>query len=335
MISSNDIINAKKCGDIFPQDVTQTKELYKKLAKMYHPDLCKLENANEIFAKISTLYNSALDNLEKGSWEVSSMVELKSSSGKCYTLRYLSRFDFELGECYIGNKKVVYILNEDKKKYFNRYLETILRLEYKNKEMRDEFERYLPNVLTSFDMKDGKYCIILNKTDDVYSLKDVLSYYGGSIPEKHVAWIVSRLYNLLCYLNYNNLTLNGLDINSLFICPRYHTVCIYGGWWYATTQGDKMIGTNKDVYDAMTIKSKTTKQSDVYTDLECVKLLAIKLYGNTTSINSHIIEWLNKPTQVRSPLKEWGYWNEHLDNAYGKRKFIEMEIDKNKLYKED
>lgn len=172
MIGSNDIINAKKCGDIFSQDVTQTKELYKKLAKMYHPDLCKLENANEIFAKISTLYNSALDNLEKGSWEVSSMVELKSSSGKCYTLRYLSRFDFELGECYIGNKKVVYILNEDKKKYFYRYLGIVSRLEYKNKEMRDEFERYLPNVLTSFDMKDGKYCIILNNTFDVYT-KDV------------------------------------------------------------------------------------------------------------------------------------------------------------------
>lgn len=70
MLLENEILAAKKCGDLFSKadKDTVTRE-YRDLAREFHPDRCALPNADDIFKHLHDLYDDALRLLEKDEWE--------------------------------------------------------------------------------------------------------------------------------------------------------------------------------------------------------------------------------------------------------------------------
>lgn len=57
-----------KVGDIFPNDVTQAKNIYRDLCKKYHPDTFVDDRANDIISALTKLYNNAIKAIEAGTW---------------------------------------------------------------------------------------------------------------------------------------------------------------------------------------------------------------------------------------------------------------------------
>lgn len=213
MVTSQQILSAKKCGDIFSSDCKQDVIAeYREIARVYHPDISTDPKANEVMAKVNQLYEEALRLIDAGTWEVSNQIILKDKSGKKYVGRYLKQVPFELGEAYIANSSVTYLFAQKNKKFFDNAVEQIKGLRYANRKMEDEISRFMPQILYALSLEDGRYCIVLKKPEDVFLLSDVADFFGGSIPDRHVAWIVSRLSNLCCYFSYAGIAHNGLTI---------------------------------------------------------------------------------------------------------------------------
>lgn len=248
--TADKILAAKKCGDLFSKADKATVVLeYRKLAKEFHPDVCPLPNAEDVFKHLSKLYEEALDLLAQGQWEISNVVSIRDNCGKTYQGRYLKTFQFELGVAYVADLSVTYILDKQNKRFFDNAINQIGALKYANPNMEEEFSRYLPKIKHQFETRDGQYCLILDKTPDVFLLSDILAYYKNSIPDRHAAWIISRLCNLCCYFDYLGMAHNGLTLQNCFISPTFHTVLPLGGWWYAQQDGNKMLGVPKAIYD--------------------------------------------------------------------------------------
>lgn len=214
-MTTSEILLMKKAGDLFSNDLNKCKLEYKELAKRWHPDMNK-DDTNNVFMKISELYNQALQLIESGQWEKSNYIQIKTTTNKNVAINFLDTYDFELGTCFVCEKFIIYQFFKDKKKYYDNAVNTISNLKYSNSNMEKEMSRFLPKIINQFVSTDGDYYMVIQKTPDVYPLKNLLNYFHGEIPDKHVAWMVSRLSNIACYLEHTGQVHNGLlDQNNV------------------------------------------------------------------------------------------------------------------------
>lgn len=69
-----------KVGDIFPNDPTEAKKVYKDLIKQYHPDNCYDPRASDAIQALQSLYTQAEKMFADGTWEKSNYIEIKAAS---------------------------------------------------------------------------------------------------------------------------------------------------------------------------------------------------------------------------------------------------------------
>lgn len=332
-MTAKEILSVTKCGDLFPYGEDEVKSKYKELVKEWHPDTNSNPDALNVFTKITELYDRASELLENGQWEKTNYILISKDNGKKIVLNYDTYFDFELGTCYVTKTKIVYILGEDKEKYYNNAIQRINSIRYKDKKMEDDLSRFFPKIYQTFKTTSGEYVIVFDKPEGVYPLKNVFEYFGEKIDDRHVAWIISRLCNLTCYLKFNGLVHNGININNCFVSPKDHSILLIGGWWYTTKEDERMIGTTKDIFSIMSVSSKESKKSSSLTDLESVKLLGRQLLGETNCRKLSLDNSIPKPFIIfltggscNNSYEEFTKWDKALEDSYGKRKFINMEI---------
>jgi len=314
LITAGQILNAKKCGDVFSSDKNTAKMQYRELSKRYHPDN---GNGNAlVMAKINALFLA----IEKEGWEASNKVAL---GGNIY--HYLSENDFELGKFYVCDNDAVYVLDPRHEKYYKNAMQRVKSLKYANNKMQDEIGRFMPEIKHSRELEDRRWLIVVKKTDDMFLLSDLLEHFGGNIPAVHAAWIISRLSNICCYLGYMGLAHNGISLNNCFVSPKQHTIALLGGWWYCVKQGEKMIGTQRAIYDLMLDK----KMASPLPDLESAKAIG---RGLSKDYPKAIIKFLHGGSSD-NPVTEFGKWSDALTEAFGPRRFIKLDIAKDAIYK--
>ena len=341
MITEKDIRSAKKCGDIFTNDKNIAKAEYRELARRYHPDIHS--GNGELMTKINSLYQRAMSLFENGNgnWEASDQVSLVSSAGEILVFSYLAKKSFELGVLYICETEVVYVLDASHEKYFQNAKGKIGSLQYANDAMKNEVGRYMPKIKRTNRLKDGRWCIVFHKAEDFYSLEDLVKYFGGAVPPKHAAWMISRLCNICCYLDYLGLAHNGIGMGNCFVSPKTHVIALLGGWWYCAEQEKSMMGTQKAIYDVMPPKEKSQKLATIVTDLESVKLIGRQILGNVSlfasakndaNIPEAILKFLRSGSSERA-VDEFEKWNGALIEAFGRPRFIELNIEKSDIYK--
>lgn len=334
MKTAEDILQAQKCGDIFEWGSKQhINAQYKELARIYHPDIYKGNGAKDIMAKINKLHKEAMDLLNNGAWEASNEVLFVSREGERSKLTYKKKFRFELGTEYVARSHLFYCLDGKHKKFFDNatYQSREIFSVKIDKKIDGEFSKHIPPIEKSFVSKDGTYCIGFKKPIDVVPLRLLLNYYNGSIPDVHVAWMISRLLNLACLFQYKGIAHNGLTIENLYVNPFSHSIYPYGGWWYAQTLGRKLLGVPKFVYDVMPPKEKGEKISSTRTDIETIKGTASILLGKNDA-PQEFLDFLNSGSSDNA-IEEFQKWSTALDKAYGKRRFIRMDITIDELYK--
>lgn len=333
MYTGNELLKINNPCVLFHNDVEETKRLYRELAKHFHPDKSSEGNAGEVFAHVTTLYNKAIQLIVSNKWEIPGELHVESESQK-YKIKYLVKHKIEIGDMYIGNNVLVYVLSSNHEKLFNNFNIAMTRFKYTSERMKEEFSRYFPRIKKTFKGKDGSFVIVMEKTEDQFLLHDVIEYYKRTtFPkewDKHVAWITSRLQNILCYFQFNGIVHNGLSTQSVFISPEFHTVSVYGGWWYSIEYSNKMISVPSNLYNIIPPTVLADKKSKYITDGEFVKYL-LRNISECVTMPTEFKHWINYPAS-NDPKNEFGLWDSVLTKSYGERKFIQLKIEKNELY---
>lgn len=329
----DDVLKAMSVDDVFTNNPSILKAEYREYLKMFHPDFHNGEMTyQEATSKIVMLYEKATDLIARGAWEESNKIRLSKPNGKTLVVSYLKEYSFELGKMYLCNNHIVYVIPRQHKKYYDNYV-TSIRFSCP-RDMMQSIDYALPHIVQNFENNDE--CVIIIKREyGCVPLSEVWSNFNGRIPIKHTAWMISRLLNLACFLSYNNIVHNGIDINSCFVDIARHGIMLYGGWWYTRPVDTKMIGVSSEVYDVMPPSAKRNKKSKKSTDMECVKMLGIKLLGCTSKISdatvpSQIMTWLRTGSGEYPPT-EMKRWEMSLEAAFGKRTFTKMNPEMGKI----
>lgn len=327
------IMRSKTVDDLFTNNLQTCKNEYREYLKLFHPDFHNGERKyQDATSKIVEMYERAREFIESGKWEESNKIRINKPNGKTLIISYIKEYPFELGKMYLCNSHIVYVIDRKYKKYYDNYISyTRFHCE---KEVMNMIGYALPNIVSSFE--NSEYCvIIIKRTDSCIPLSELLRNFNGKIPAKHSAWIISRLVEMACFLSYNNIVHNGIDIGSCFVDIERHGLMLYGGWWYTRQVSDRMIGTSSDVYSVMPPTAKRSKKSKKSTDMECIKMLGIKILGCVSkvtdySVPSEIMSWLRSGSS-EEPINEMQRWEASIISAFGKREFTKMNPDMAKI----
>lgn len=338
-------ISAKKILSI-PDDepgmlfssASEAKNEYKALVKIWHPDLNKDPNSTDVFAKIGQLLGKAELWAEAGIWMVPGELVLKGKDGKSRVLRYKIKKDIDVGTLYYGPTVVAFVVHKALKEHFDNGVKAIKSFKYADKEMEKEFSRQLPKYKSHFELEDGRFVLVLEKTPDVLLLSDVLEQQGGKLDPRHAAWIGSRLHGLVCYFKWAGISHNGLTSDAVFVSPEFHSIIPLGGWWFSKKFGEKLKVVPKAIHSILPSSVVTNKIADDKVDRICLRALVREVAGDRFGIT---LKEKGVPkameTYLRSPLgedafKENSTWYKILEESFGPRKFTVLDIKPGQIY---
>lgn len=241
----------------------------------------------KLFEQFQSQFAALLDQNQKpapedGFWVESSKDELIRADGAVIEISFLTKRKTDLCTMYVAKRNIIYLFEEEHAEYASRYQEMVKNLRYPSPEMERRLSEYIPKLVTECRLADGSIFLAIEKRKGTYPLKML-----GTLLHRHVAWIISRLENLCCLLDYNNMVLNALTADNLFVDPANHQIYLYGGWWFAGYEGAEVIGASKSVIPYL---GKAKKLPGIFsqekksrytarTDLESIRLTAAKLLG--------------------------------------------------------
>lgn len=319
---------------------TSVKDEHRQLAKRWHPDMNADAAAPAVIAHINVLAEAADEKVKIGQWERPFELELTRKRDKArIKVRYKRKIPFELGQSYYNATKLVYVLDKQFNDLFDAGNQAIANFSFPSDRIKKEMDKYLPSRRDRFETSAGECVLVVDKTDDAFLLRDVQAALGGKIDPKHVAWIMSASLNIACYLEVTGITHNGISADSLFVSPKFHSIMIYGGWWYSAPVGSKLAAVPTFSHRIAPPDILRAKKADPRIDLACIRAMGRELLGDITGMTllgkgvpKPMVDFLRQPSSS-SARKDYAAWSQVLEASFGPRRFTELDIKESDIFK--
>ncbi len=339
-LSADQILDFKTPEQLFSKENIDHE--WKILRSLWHPDKNKQLDAEQVFTHIKKLLKQANLAISTNTWKGAANIEIISSDGAKFIIKYKKMHIFELGMMYIGITKICFVLKPEYEKLFDNGIRTIQnQIKYPAQKFKDEFERYMPKVVKVLKNTNVGHVLVLEKTSDLVLLQDLLDYTGGQLTSRHTAWIISSLCNILCFFELNKIVHLGLSSNSLFISPKHHSVCVYGGWWYAKENDSKMLAIPSTLATILPSNIFVDKLAKFKYDRQLVKAIGLLSLGDKMMTGSSLLknpdipkpmlDFFRSQSNITS-FEMYEHWSKVLDASFGKRTFVNLDVDINKIY---
>lgn len=314
---------------------------YRLLAMRWHPDRCADPLAHAVFQHVAQLYGQAQARIGRGDWTCRTPLRLVAVDGRTYDIHYLRRHPFELGTMFVGATIAAFVVGREHADLVDNAERTLRALPYADARMHAQIAGLLPAYPFAGAFATGDaYVIVVRKRPDVLLLRDVLDHAGGRLDPRHVAWVVSALLNVCCYLHYAGLVHNALSPDTCFISPPDHTVSVLGGWWYAAAAGGRMVAAPAATIAWGPHDLPDHGRADIRTDLELVRAIGRELLGDVSGVRlartgaapAALIDWLRLPAPD-DPIEDYRTWRTRvLPDSFGARRFVELPLTQSDIY---
>lgn len=296
------------------RDPLHFDEMCRTLRRKWFPDFNKDPKATEVMAHINVLID-------------------KYKQDPNVRVAWLNRYEIPgIGRCAIESERVTFQFDYDASDFKANMLAHTFR--FADDKMINSMSPLLPVFWAGATRND----VVIRKPKEELNLADILASQGGTLPEKHVAWILSRLYSIACYLDYSNLAHVDISTKNLYVNPKQHTVHLYGGWWYARKFGEKALGAPSWVVDlSMNFAGsgipnrKLVSEQIKQVGRELLGYPSIPAMANAIMLPKPLVQWLSSPGSHK-PLGEYTDWMHCLEQSFGPRKFIEFNVTEKDVY---
>lgn len=324
---------------LFDHD-TYTQQ-YNKLRLLWHPDKNPNPQASSVFSHVSKLYITATQHDRDSKWVGNAELVFVANTKK-YKFKYLKMHLTDTGKMYIGRNKIALLFDSNNEDLFTACHRHIDSIKFPDTQFKKEFDRFLPtNKIRKFKADVGGI-VVINKTPDVINLKDLLAFMPNhKLHPKHVAWIVSSIMNVLAFLEHSNKCHNAITTESVFVSMEHHSICLLGGWGFATATGTQIVAVPSTLQRTLPPELFVDKKSKPRYDQYGLKSLAIECLGDPSLIGSKLltdkeipkpmINWLRQPP-AGAAKAEYSEWMAVLHESFGDRKFFKFTTDLTKLY---
>lgn len=342
--SEQEIMAATRPEDIFTMDSKFMETEKEEYIRRFKPQKYRAIENFVVTKKVLLFYNQAMAKLENGeNWkeEEYQRICITSISGKSYNINYMEHSDFKLGKMYVTKGYVIYIVQGKYKKYYENYIQKTNYYSKPDKKIWNMVQYMLPNVETHFETADGEYAIFIKKPCEMYSLREILEYFNGSLKPEYVASILTRLYYFTCYMGLVEMVHNAITLDNLFFAPgreveegKNYTiedmriVGVFGGWFFTTYWEEKIRGIPKEVYDIIPEHCKSRGYSSYEVDEVSIKELAKKLLGEMKDAPKPFFDWVNNKQVAEDSYQEFCNWEKVIISSFGKHRFVDIDISK-------
>lgn len=222
-------------------------------------------------------------------------------------------------DVYVARRNIVFHFPKQGAEKSELFRRSISLLDYPSADVRN-LEEFFPKISGGFILEDGSYLLVINKHEDEYPLR-----LFGTLSGRHVAWIISRMENLSCVLEFSSLAHPQINLDTLYINPYTHQASLYGNWWNAGSHN--------------TLQPNSRKILSLQDNLIGLRETAAALLGFTEcrqvtpspDIPQALADFI-KSTPCPTAYDDFALWDTMLMKAYGERKFIKMDVDDEVIY---
>ncbi len=221
-------------------------------------------------------------------WEEMGSAEYKMKNGQLLKIAYMDKYIYPKMVCYLARKNIVYIT--DSYEEANLFLEGLGRLVFP--EADTKLTRSFPMFKQREQLEAGGEALIFERKPYFYPAEVFAPFEA-----KHLAWVISRMENICCALEYADISHGDISPSSIFINPVTHEGMLMGDWRYT---GSKK--TNAD----------------------------LKLLRETAK---NIMDTGSRPAELEKFLysepkedayADFEYWDTVIEDGFGGHKFIKM-----------
>ena len=164
-------------------------------------------------------------------WNNELQIFLDTASSQTVNLKYFYQYHTSAGIVYVGRNRVSIIFNESSAA--DKFINNTTKVQYPSADIK-KMEQFLPALVLDANLKDHKRMLVLNKPENVYPLA-----LFTNLDPKQVAWMISRMENFGCLLEFSHLDFPALAKTDLYINPKTHHMYLLGGWETVTKLSTK------------------------------------------------------------------------------------------------
>ena len=226
---------------------------------------------------------------------------LKSSDGDDITVRYLYAYEEDDGaSVYLTRNNAIFVYTAREKAMAELAMSAIGKLSFPPADVKGLSDCF-PKLNGSYELAGGGMMLAFARTDNLFPLP-----MFGSLQPEHAAWVISRLENICCVLEYSDMIHGGISEDSVWINPFNHHAVLMGHWHSAGKKGE--IGTSD-------------KNDLIYLRKTASRILGI--HRNTAP--KELIDFLEgKPAE--DAFKDFEKWDRVIETGFGGRRFAKMDV---------
>ena len=94
-----------------------------------------------------------------------------------FKMNYIDAWQFELGECYIDNRNIVYLADLKYYHHIKNAKEKLKNIQYADEQMELFFSAAIPHIFKEFKTIDDKYCLIINNPSNMFSFNFIVKIF--------------------------------------------------------------------------------------------------------------------------------------------------------------
>lgn len=344
-------VNLGSAPTVFEGSPTQIQRLYRRLARRWHPDHNPSPQAHDVFVHLKALYARALAlagapaarlHHAGGGPRPSPVgpVVVLDGDGRRFRFAPQASEPFELGRFYRGRSSLAFGVDPDHAVLFQQAVATVKGLRFADRTMAEQMQPLLPDLHAApWGPQGGLW--VLRRDPEAVRLLDAHHHFtrdGGRWSAEHVAWIVSGLLHLLCYLEYAGVAHQGIGLDTVWVSPATHRVHLWGGWFYARAFGQPVTvlpATSAAMAPSGYLAAKTAGGG---LDRELVRAVGRELLGDrhgqrlpTDAAPAPFLHALRLPAGP-SAVADYRAWKRVLTASFGPAKFVPMTLSSSTLY---
>lgn len=187
---------------------------------------------NEMLSYLAAVAKNKVDPLAtRALWDYSEKASYVTADGDDVTINYLFRSEDDGIPMYMGKDSIIYVFPKNRQEDAGKMLANVAAITFPEADVKS-LNNYLPSLKAKLLLEDGGVLLAFSKHENMYPLEAF-----GSVEAPHAEWILSRLENICCLLEYNDVVHGGIRLESVCINPFTHELSLYGGWWKMRHKG--------------------------------------------------------------------------------------------------
>ena len=228
-------------------------------------------------------------------WSMAETEHFHTVQGQEIRVRYIYNSEEAGIRMYLAREAVLYHYSGERIGDARKAVSMVRDLQYPEADVRN-LKGCVPDYLMQYELDDGSVLLPVRREQDVFPLA-----MFSCLDPRDVAWIISRMENVCCLLEYSEMGHGGIDTENFFINPFTHQGMLLGGWYLAG---------RKSVKD----------------DLKAIRTTAGKLLGMHPEGMNEPFEKFLAEEPADSAFDDFARWDQVIETGFGGRRFHEMEV---------